>query len=145
MVSVLEINQKNIDLCIELDSCSIKLWTKKQWQSEIKKKGVKVLALFLSSKIIGVTVFQVVVDEAHIHYFSIHPEFRKNGYGSFLMNNAIDRCQNLGLKKILLEVSESNLIAENFYANFNFLTVGRRRNYYKDGSDAVLKEKKLIK
>ena len=44
-----------------------------------------------------------------------------------------------------LEVSESNIIAEKFYYRFNFFTVGIRKNYYKDGSNAVLKEKKLIK
>ena len=48
------------------------------------------------------------------------------------------------LKKLLLEVSELNLNAEEFYNRFNFITVGKRKNYYKDGSDAVLKEKKII-
>ena len=57
----------------------------------------------------------------------------------------IQKCEELNLNKLLLEVSDLNSIAENFYKQFNFLTVGRRKNYYKDGSDAVLKEKKLIK
>jgi len=42
-----------------------------------------------------------------------------------------------------LEVSLSNVNAESFYNRFDFFTVGIRRNYYKDGSDALLKEKKL--
>jgi len=42
-----------------------------------------------------------------------------------------------------LEVSQSNVTAERFYSRFNFSTVGIRRNYYKDGSHALLKEKKL--
>ena len=145
MVSVREISRKNVDLCSELDADSINLWNQKQWLSEIKKKGVKVFALFLSTKVIGVTVIQVVIDEAQLHYFSIHPEFRRNGYGSLLMKNLINKCENLRLKKILLEVSEGNSIAKKFYFKFNFFTVGKRRNYYRDGSDAILKEKKLTK
>ena len=47
------------------------------------------------------------------------------------------------IDKVLLEVSQKNVIAEKFYCNFDFYTVGIRRNYYKDGSDALLKEKKL--
>ena len=62
-----------------------------------------------------------------------------------MMNYLIKQCEKLNIKKLLLEVSETNLIAEVFYNKFNFLTVGRRRNYYKDGTDAVLKEKKFIK
>ena len=145
MVSVREISRKNVDLCSELDAYSINLWNQKQWISESKKKGVKVFALFLSTKVIGVTVIQVVVDEAQLHYFSIHPEFRRNGYGRYLMKKVINKCENLGLKKILLEVSEDNSIAEKFYFEFDFFTVGKRRNYYKDGSDAILKEKKITK
>ena len=49
----------------------------------------------------------------------------------------------LQINKMSLEVSLDNLVAENFYKKFNFNTVGRRRNYYKNGSDALLKEKKL--
>ena len=37
----------------------------------------------------------------------------------------------------------NNAQAENFYSRFDFSTVGIRRNYYKDGSHALLKEKKL--
>ena len=49
----------------------------------------------------------------------------------------------LNLKKILLEVSQGNVTAERFYSRFDFSTVGIRKNYYKDGSHALLKEKKL--
>ena len=59
------------------------------------------------------------------------------------MNYLIKKCENLNLKKLLLEVSQSNASAERFYSRFDFSTVGIRRNYYQDGSDAVLKEKKL--
>ena len=57
------------------------------------------------------------------------------------MNYMIIGCENLNIKKLLLEVSETNSIAETFYCKFNFLTVGRRKKYYKDGTDAILKEK----
>ena len=60
------------------------------------------------------------------------------------MSFLIKQCEKLNLRKLLLEVSQSNITAERFYSNFAFSTVGIRKNYYKDGSDAVLKEKKLI-
>ena len=59
------------------------------------------------------------------------------------MSYLIKDCEKLNIKKLLLEVSETNSIAEIFYSKFNFLTVGRRKNYYKSGADAVLKEKKF--
>ena len=59
------------------------------------------------------------------------------------MSYYLKKFENLNIKKIFLEVSHTNIKADNFYRRFNFLTVGIRRNYYKDGSDALLKEKKL--
>ena len=145
MFLIKEIYKKEVELCYELDSDTICLWTKKQWQSEFNKRGIKVVAILLKKKIIGIYVVQIIIDEAQINYFSIKQKFRRKGYGSHLMNYLIIECENLNIKKLLLEVSETNSIAEIFYCKFNFLTVGRRKNYYKDGTDAVLKEKIFIK
>ncbi len=145
MVSIKEIDQKEFELCYEIDSDTISLWTKKQWQSELSKKGIKVVAILCKEKIIGIYVVQIIIDEAQINYFSIKQKFRRKGYGSYLMTYLIKECEKLNIKKLLLEVSETNSIAEIFYCKFDFLTVGRRKNYYRDGSDAVLKEKKFKK
>ena len=145
MIIVREIYAKEVELCFELDANSIGLWTKKQWENEFNKERTKVFALLLSNKIIGVCVIQVIVDEAQLNYLSINQKFRRKGYGSYLMRYLIKKCEILNLKKLSLEVSEINLVAEKFYNYFNFLTVGKRINYYRNGSNAVLKEKKLIK
>ena len=133
-----------LDLCLELDSNSISLWSKKQWTNEFNKKGRKIYGLFVFEEIVGICVYQIVLDEVQINYFSFKKKFRRMGYGTFLILHIINQCENLGIKRILLEVSEKNLTAEKFYNKFNFSTVGVRKNYYKDGSNALLKEKKLI-
>ena len=144
MISIKQINQNKIDICFELDSNTLSLWSKKQWTNEFKKEGTKIFGLLFSNLVIGICVFQVVLDEAQINYFVVHQKFRNRGFGSQLMSHLIKKCEKLNLKKLLLEVSRSNVTAERFYSRFNFSTVGIRKNYYKDGSDAVLKEKKLV-
>ena len=143
MISIKQINENDIDSCFELDSNTISLWSKKQWTNEFKKEGTKIFVLLISNLIIGICVFQVVLDEAQINYFVIHQKFRNRGFGTHLMSFLIKQCEKLNLRKLLLEVSQSNITAERFYSNFAFSTVGIRKNYYKDGSNAVLKEKKL--
>ena len=143
MISIKQINEKDIDLCYELDSNTISLWSKKQWVNEFKKEGTKIFGLLITNLVIGICVFQIVLDEAQINYFVVNQKFRKKGCGSFLMSYVIKKCEKLSLKKLLLEVSQSNVSAVSFYTNFDFNTVGIRKNYYKDGSHALLKEKKL--
>ncbi len=143
MISIKQIKENYIDLCYELDSNTISLWTKKQWANEFQKKSTKIFGLSISNLVIGICVFQVVLDEAQINYFVVKKKFRKKGFGSYFMSYLIKKCEKSNLKKLLLEVSQSNVTAERFYNRFDFSTVGIRKNYYKDGSHALLKEKKL--
>ena len=143
MISIKRLNKEDIDLCYELDSNTISLWSKKQWTNEFKKEDTKIFALSLQNFVIGICVLQFVLDEAHINYFVVNQKYRKRGFGSYFMSNLIKKCKKLSINRLLLEVSQNNLIAEKFYKRFDFHTVGRRKNYYKDGSNALLKEKKL--
>jgi len=143
MISIKQIKEKDIELCYELDSNTISLWSKKQWANEFKKEGIKVFGLLISNLLIGICVFQVVLDEAQINFFVVDEKYRKKGFGSLLMRYLINQCEKLRINKLSLEVSHTNITAEKFYSRFDFSTVGIRRKYYKDGSDALLKEKKL--
>ena len=143
MISIKQINENDVDLCYELDSNTISLWNKNQWNNEFKKEGTKIFGLSLANIVIGICVIQFVLDEAHINYFAVNQKYRKKGLGSYFMSNLIKKCKKLKINKLLLEVSQNNLNAENFYNRFDFNTVGTRKNFYKDGSNALLKEKKL--
>ena len=143
MLSIKRICENDIDLCYELDSNTISLWSKKQWTNEFKKEDTKIFGLSLDNFVIGICVLQFVLDEAHINYFVVNQKYRKRGFGSYFMSYLIKKCKKLSINRLLLEVSQNNLIAEKFYNRFDFHTVGRRKNYYKDGSNALLKEKKL--
>ena len=143
MISIKHLNEKDIDLCYELDSNTISLWSKKQWATEFKKEGIKVFGVFFLKSVIGICVFHVVIDEAQINFFAVNPNYRKKGFGTYLMSYLIKECEKLNINKLLLEVSHTNFSAEKFYSRFDFSTVGIRKNYYRDGSHALLKEKKL--
>ena len=143
MISIKHINEEDIDLCYELDLNTISLWSKKQWASEFKKEGIRVFGLLFSNFVIGICVFHVVFDEAQINFFAVNPKYRKRGFGTLLMNYLVRECKKLSISRLFLEVSHTNYTAEKFYNRFEFSTVGIRKNYYKDGSDALLKEKKI--
>ncbi len=143
MISIKPLDEKDIDLCHELDSKTISLWTKNQWSKEFRREGVKIFGLLLSNSVIGICAYQVVLDEAQINYFVVNRKYRKMGFGSYLMNYLIKQCEKFNINKLFLEVSHTNATAEKFYSSFDFFTVGIRKHYYKDGSDALLKEKKI--
>ena len=62
MVLIKEIDHKEFELCFELDSNTINLWTKRQWESELKKVGVKTIAILIGKEIIGIYVINLIID-----------------------------------------------------------------------------------
>jgi len=77
MISIKQINEKDIELCFELDSNTISLWSRQQWYNEFKKDGTKIFGLLIKNLVIAICVFQVVLDEAQINYFVVNKKFRK--------------------------------------------------------------------
>ena len=64
MISIKHINERDVDLCFELDSNTISLWSKRQWNNEFKKKGIKVFGILFSNYVVGICVLHVVLVNA---------------------------------------------------------------------------------
>ena len=145
MYLVKKITSKEYKECHEIDLITIKLWNLKQWEKELKKNYVYAFACFKNYQIIGICVFQKIFCNAELTYLSIHPTYKRKGLGKKLLKEIFKQCESFALEKIHLEVSDKNLDAINFYRSFGFKTIGIRKKYYKDGSNALLQEKKLLK
>ena len=145
MIRIKEINSKNSESCYELDLKSIKLWNQNQWKNELEKDSVTAIGIYLNNLILGVCVFHKIYDEAEIRYLAVHPFYRGRGLGKKLIHKIFKECKKENIKRIFLEVSLKNKQALRFYDHFGFKTISVRKKYYRDGSDALLKEKMLNK
>ena len=145
MIEIREINPKNSKDCYGLDLQSIKHWDKHQWKNELEKDNVTAKGIYFNNSILGVCVLHKIYDEAEIRYLTVHPSYKRIGLGKKLIYKILAECKNENIKKIFLEVSINNKEALSFYDYFGFETISVRKKYYKDGSDAFLKEKMLNK
>jgi [ribosomal protein S18]-alanine N-acetyltransferase len=80
--------------------------------------------------ILGYTGFRYVLDEAHITTLAVHHKFRKKGIGSLLIEQLVKDARRRGLKKLFLEVRQSNIPAQKIYTKMGFKVLDRRREYY---------------
>ena len=143
MIYIKEINAKNSRSCYELDLKSIKHWNQNQWENELEKDYVTAIGIYLNDSILGVCVFHKIYDEAEIRYLSVHPSYKRIGLGKKLIYKIFKECKDENIKRIFLEVSIKNKQALCFYDNLGFKTIYIRKKYYRDGTDALLKEKML--
>jgi [ribosomal protein S18]-alanine N-acetyltransferase len=86
----------------------------------------------------GLVVFRTMADEAEILNLAVDSSQRRRGMGSRLIEDAIAASKAAGVKKIFLEVRDSNEAARNFYARMGFTEAGRRRQYYRQPVEDAL-------
>lgn len=81
----------------------------------------------------------LMVDEAHITTFGVHPDHRRRGIGRRLLLELAQVALELGSARMTLEVRVSNEPAQRLYRSFGFNVTGRRVAYYSDdGEDALV-------
>lgn len=85
----------------------------------------------------------LVADECHVLNVAVHPDFRRRGVGSFLMNSAIAEAVAKQASCVTLEVRRANLGARQLYRRLNFEERRLRKHYYGPGEDAIVMELQL--
>jgi ribosomal-protein-alanine N-acetyltransferase len=80
----------------------------------------------------------LMVDEAHITTFAVHPAWRRRRLGARLLLALIDLAIERRAREATLEVRLSNMAARRLYEQFGFRPVGLRPRYYTDDQEDAL-------
>lgn len=98
--------------------------------------------------LLGYIMLRHVLDEAEIEDICVHPSHRHNGIATQLLSACLDELKLGGIKRVHLEVRQSNLAAIALYKRHHFSHVATRANYYRDkdgsGEDALIFQCSLI-
>jgi ribosomal-protein-alanine N-acetyltransferase len=117
-------------------------WPESTYWYELQKNPASHLLVIQSredAQVVGVAGYWLVIDEAHIATFAVHPAWRGRGLGKVLLAAMLRHAGSLGAVSATLEVRAGNAAARSLYRGFGFRVVGRRKGYYKNnGEDAVL-------
>ena len=93
----------------------------------INDNNQKVYVYIINNNVVGFLHITISFDEADIVDIITSEEYRNHGIGNSLISYAI---KDNNLKKINLEVRESNKIAIEFYQKMNFKKVRIIKKYY---------------
>lgn len=115
-------------------------WPAYAFEQELRSNRLaRYLVARARDRIVGFAGIWLMVDEAHITTFSVHPEWRRQGIGRQLLLNLAELSIAIGARCMTLEVRESNSVAQDLYRAFGFEMAGRRPGYYTDdGEDALV-------
>jgi [ribosomal protein S18]-alanine N-acetyltransferase len=112
-------------------------WTTKDL-SELERAGVELRVCTETGQLTGIVAWREAVDEAEVLNVAVAPAWRRKGIATEMMNTAIEETRATGVRRVFLEVRESNAGAQAFYRRLGFAEAGRRRKYYNDPAEDAL-------
>ncbi len=115
-------------------------WPANAYRSELETNRLAhYLVARADDEIVGYGGMWLMVDEAHITTFAIHPSWRRRRIGERLLLAFLDLAIDRRAREATLEVRLSNLAARRLYEKYGFKPVGLRPRYYSDdGEDALI-------
>ncbi len=140
-IKVVPMALEHVDDIMIVENLSFSIpWSKAAFIEEITKNTFAYYyAGMFEGKAIGYGGMWQVFDEGHITNIAIHPEFRRIGVGSSILEYMIGEAVKKGIQRMTLEVRKSNESALKLYQKYGFVNEGIRKSYYADnGEDAII-------
>src|SRR5258705_1172451 len=115
-------------------------WPENAYRSELMTNRLaSYLVARIGGRIVAYGGMWLMVDEAHITTFAVHPAWRRQRIGERLLLAFLDVAAARQAREATLEVRLSNISARRLYEKYGFRPVGLRPRYYSDdGEDALI-------
>ncbi len=138
-IEISSVSENWLARLVEIDSTwNPKSWSWQLFERELVNPAARVRGVFRDGALVGYLIAHVVMDEAHIVSFGVHPDWRGQGYGNLLIKDLLRIAVFENITAITLEVRASNHIAQRLYQKVGFAVAGTRRHYYSDNSEDAI-------
>ena len=117
-------------------------WNSEIIQEKIKNKKFKYWIYEVENSIKGYLGIQFLEEEIEILGIGVNQGSRRKNIATELMDELIEYFEKSEYKKIILEVRESNTVAQRLYKKYGFKKISKRKKYYVDeDAEVYLREK----
>ena len=114
-------------------------WPPNAYRSELMTNRLAAyLVVRAQGRIVAYGGMWLMVDEAHITTFAVHPAWRRQRLGERLLLAFLDLAKDRHAREATLEVRLSNVAARRLYEKYGFRPVGLRPRYYSDNNEDAL-------
>jgi ribosomal-protein-alanine N-acetyltransferase len=130
----------DIENVIAIERASFQFpWSTRFFLDELQVDCARSILAEVEGRIVGYVLFWFLPEEVDIHNIAVHPDFRRQGIGRLLLEQAVDAARRQERLRVTLDVRFSNAPAQNLYRSFGFVIRGLRKGYYSDnGEDALV-------
>lgn len=114
-------------------------WTEEDFLRCLRQRNCIGMVAEQGEKVVGFMIYELHKSKLHILNFAVHPGYRRQGVGAQMVGKLVSKLSSHRRTRITLEVRETNLAAQLFFARQEFRAVRVLRAFYEDsGEDAFL-------
>ena len=114
-------------------------WPPQAYRQELESNRLAAyLVGLIGGEVVAYGGIWLMVDEAHVTTFAVHPRYRRRRIGERLLLSLLDLSIDRHAREATLEVRLSNLGARRLYEKYGFRPVGLRPRYYSDDHEDAL-------
>jgi len=114
-------------------------WPPQAYRQELEANRLAAyLVGVIGAEVVAYGGIWLMVDEAHVTTFAVHPRYRRRRIGERLLLALLDLSLDRHAREATLEVRLSNLAARRLYEKYGFRPVGIRPRYYSDNQEDAL-------
>lgn len=144
MIKIEKLISERVEAAAALEKENLKTaWSEKSIEDCIGSESLRYITASVDEVLAGICSYSLVCGEGQLINLAVAEQFRRHKIGGGLLGAAIADAVNHKAENFTLEVEPDNKGAIALYESFGFETVGRRKNFYPDGSDAICMTKKL--
>ena len=137
---ITEMIEKHVAQVAELEKICFgsAAWSENSIASELKNQLSLWLVALDGETVAGYVGSQTVMDESDMMNVAVHPDCRRQGIAEELINALTDALREKESRCLTLEVRASNEPAKKLYEKLGFVSVGLRKNYYRNPREDAL-------
>lgn len=126
-----EMNTEDLAVVSEIEKmCFTMPWSRDGFEAALSMQGNVFIVYVKNDEILGYCGYYGVLDEAEITNVAVHPDMRNRGIGRDMVSVLLSKANKAGIKRVLLEVRESNDPAIHLYEELGFKKLGIRKDFY---------------
>ena len=88
-----------------------------------------------NEQVVGFMIYELHKNRLHVLNFAVNPTCRRKNVGNQMVNKLVNKLSHQRRNRILLEVRETNLSAQMFFAKAGFRAVSVLRDFYDDTTE----------
>ncbi len=125
--------RRDMDEVLAIERSSFEFpWTEEEFLCCLRQRNCIGTVAELDHQIVGFMIYELHQSMLRILNFAVAPDIRRQKIGGQMVQRLIDKLSQQRRREIVLEVRETNLDAQLFFAESGFRAVSVLRNHYDD-------------